>query len=539
MRASLKATFQFLAKTENQAAIEVLIAGLDYPHRAIRTGALRALLDRRNPEGHREVFQRLSAMDEHCREVINERPERLDGAVSDALQNPSPQACAAACDAIVSFRLYGVLPALTSVLVDTKTEHAELLAKTALKLTESFYAELSGADDQPKRKQRDNLRDRITSCLEDAVRKFHRHKRTEVVEALLLVAKPKNATLRQLLQRAQESSHQPIIEQLGNSSQGGVIRLLLGFLEDPQMPRVINKVLFGRCDVKFIEHLLWTVGPKPSKTVAKTLSRVDSIAWAEPGSQLLDQLDDKAQEAAVALMLASSIDRQNMLEVIKHLLLKGKPEGRRAAAKALEQFEGPEISALVVKALEDEDAQVRAALLVQLRPRNIPDAYSLLIRMIDSPEEEVKQALRKAMPEFTLRQFLANIDEMEEQLRPTAGHLVRRIDSDIATSLAAEMESPSPVARRRAVLAASAMGLAQELEETVIKLLSDEDHRVRAAVAQTLADCKSVPTWEALRDALLDRSVVVKQAAEQSLEQIRQHLLRQAEEPEASEEITT
>jgi HEAT repeat protein len=537
MSERLQATFQFLAKTENEAAREVLLAGLDYPHQTIRCSALRALLDRRSPEGHREVFRRLPTMDEACRKVVNERPERLVGTVSDALQDPSPHACQAACDAIVSFRLYGVLPALTSVLVDKKTAHAALLARTALRLTELFYAELSGVDDHPKRKRSDNRRDRITSCLEDAVRKFHRHRRREVVEAFLLVAKPKNATLRQLLQRPKESSHAPILELLSSSSRGGVIRLLLGFLEDPRMPRVVRKVLCGRCDAKFVQHLLRIIGPKPSKTLARTLSRITSIVWAEPGSPLLDELDDTAQAATVELLTASSIDRQKVLEVIRHLLWNGKRGGRRAAAKALEQFEGPEVSALVVGGLDDEDAQVRASLLVQLRPRKIPDAYPLLIRMVDSPEEEVKEALRRALPEFTLQQFLANLEAMDEELRPTAGYLVRKIDADILGNLAAQMESLSPVARRRTARAARAMGLVQDLEEPMIKLLSDEDHMVRAAAAEALADCTSMPTWEALRDALLDQSFVVKQAAEQSLERISQYLLRQAEEEEQPEEI--
>ena len=536
MGEKLQATFQFLAKTENEAATAVLTAGLDDPHQTIRCHALRALLDRWCPAGHREVFRRLSTLDEDCRQVVSERPERLVSAVRDALQDPSPQVCQSACDAIVAFRLYGVLPALTSVLVETKTAHAESLARTALELTELFYAELSGGDDQPKRKRRENLRDRITSCLEHAVRKFHRHKQAEVVEALLLVAKPKNATLRQLLQRPNESSHGPILDALSKSSRGGVIRLLLGFLEDPQMPRVVSKVICNRCDTRFVEHLLRTIGTTPSKTVARTLSRFKSIAWAKPDSRLFDRLDDAAQTAAVQLMLLSSIDRQKAQEVIAYLLREGKPGGRRAAAKALEQFDGPEASALVVEALDDPDPQVRASLLVQLRPRGIPAAFSLLVRMVDSPEEEVKRALRQAMPEFTLGQFLANLDAMDEELRPTAGHLVRKIDADIVAHLAAELEGLSPVGRRRAVVAASAMGLGRDLEETLIGLLSDEDHMVRAAAAEALADCKSMPTWEALRDALLDQSYVVKQAAERSLEQISQYLMRPVQEEEQPEE---
>ena len=123
---------------------------------------------------------------------------------------------------------------------------------------------------------------------------------------------------------------------------------------------------------------------------------------------------------------------------------------------------------------------------------------------------------------------------MPAELLPTTGHLVSKIDPDPAPRLAAEMEHLSPVRRRRAVLAAGAMGLIRGLEPSVIELLSDEDHMVRIAAAKTLADCDTMPSWEALRDALLDRSVIVREAAESSLHQIchslDDHTVQQPEE---------
>ncbi len=539
MSTGLAATFQFLAKTENEAAVDVLVAGLECPYKSTQYNSLRAVLDRRSPEGHRQVFRRLSKMDERSREIINDRPERLAGAVTEALQDPSQKACESACNAIVAFRLYESLPTLVSVLVDSENSHTETIARTILKLAELFYAELSGTSDEPKRKQQGVVRDRITSGLEDATRKFHRHQRIEVVEAFLLIAKQKNITLRQLLQRPSDAGHRPIIDVLSNSERGGVIRLLLGFLEDPQMPHVVAEVLTQRCDAKFVDHLLRSVGPRPSKTVDATLKRFESIAWAKPGHEVFDELSDEAQQDAVHFLMASSMDRSEVLEVLGYLLLEGRPAGRRAAAGAMEQFEDPQASVLVVRALNDEDPQVRAALIVQLRQRQIPGAFSLLIRMVDNPPEEVQAALRKALPEFTLRQFLPNFDSMPEAFQPLAGHLVRKIDPKVVDKIAAEMNVLSPVRRRRAVKAAAAMGLVQEMEETVVRLLTDDDHMVRAAAAKSLADCKSMPSWEALRDALLDSSFVVKEAAEKSLEQIsrslKQDVQQAEEEPQEAE----
>lgn len=536
MSTGLNATFEFLTKTENEAAVDILTAALDNPYQPTQHRALRALMDRRSAAGHQEVFRRLPALDEQCRSIVNERPERLLDVVGAAVQDPDKQVCAAACNGILSLRLYESLPVLISVLSNAENPNTVLAARTTLNLTELFYAELSRTDDQPKRKNEENLRIRITSALENAVRKFHRHQRTEVVEALLLVAKSKSITLRQMLQRPDEKSHQPIVDLLSNSSRGGVIRLLLGFFEDPQMPRVVSKVICDRCDVKFVENLLRAVHPRPSKAVAKTLTRIDSIAWAQPGHELFQKLDDLAQECVVQLLMGTAINRQQVLEVIGYLLLEGKPGGRRAAARALAEFPGPEAAALTIRAINDEDPQVRARLLVQLRPRRIPAAFSLLIRMVDSPEEEIREALRKALPEFTFRQFLANLDTMPETLQPLAGHMVSKIDTESISKLTAEMASPSPVRRRLAVQATSAMGMVHDLEEIVIKLLSDEDHIVRVAAARALADCKSMPTWEALRDALLDRSVVVQEAAEQSLEWISRSLLQHREEEAQMEE---
>jgi HEAT repeat protein len=124
---------------------------------------------------------------------------------------------------------------------------------------------------------------------------------------------------------------------------------------------------------------------------------------------------------------------------------------------------------------------------------------------------------------------MANFDAMPDELRPVTGHLVRKLDPEVADKLAGEMGSLSPVRRRRAVLAAGTMGMAHDVEKTLIGLLSDEDHMVRRATAKILADCKSMPTWEALRDAVFDRSVIVQEAAERSMEQISNSLLQRVQ----------
>jgi len=536
MNAGLNDTFQLLTKTDNEAAVEVLAAGLDCPHRAIRDRALRSLLTRSSPKGHQEVFRRLPKLDKGCRSIISARPERLVSAVRAALKIDDEATCAAALEGILSFRLYDTIPALLAIARDRENPNFDLAVRTVLRLTELFYQELSESQKRSKRNDLDNVRRRVTLALEEAAARFNTHRRTEIIEAFLLVAKPQNVTLRRILRQPGERSQQAVVDVLSNSTRGGVIRVLLGFLEDPQMPNAVKHILAHRKDAKFLKNLLRNTGPRPSRSVTRTLARFDSFAWAKPADGLLKELDGTAQYNAVQLLAASSMSRDELFEIVEFLLLKGRLGGRRAAAQRLAEFEGPRAEELVVKALDDEDPVVRSHLIRQVRSRQIPGAMSLLIGMVGSPHEAVRQALREALPEFTLQHFLANFDKLADELLPTAGHLVRKIDVDVRPRLTEQMEGRSPVRRRRAVLAAAAMGLAREMEQLIIDRLSDDDHMVRIVAAKALAECDTMPTWEALRDALLDRSVMVQEAAEQSLMRICQSLVPKEEEATEEEE---
>jgi HEAT repeat protein len=522
--AGLSLTLEHLTKTKNVAAVELLIAGLASSHPATRAGSLRALLDRPNPAGHDAVFQNLKRLDSGSREIIGRRSDRLTRAAVQAVRSSEAGVCAAACEAVLAYRLYDVLPALGAALTRPGRPNAPIIADTILKLTELFYRDLCAPSAESTPKNVENLRRRLTSTLEEVVQKYSLHCRRETIEAFLLLAKPQNIVLRLILRHTQDANHRATVEVLSSSSQGGILRLLLGFLKDQQPPQVVKNVLSGRSDLRFVEHLLETVGDSPPRTVREMLSRIDRLAWAEPGHELLAQLDESGQRRAVRLVSLTSIPRDRALRFLDYLLKEGNDGGRRAAAAALAEFPGEEADRLILESLSDKDPAVRACAIRLLRPRAIPGAMSLLIDFIDCPEKEVRQALHDALPEFIAWHFVRTYQSLPDGLLATAGNLVRKLDPAATATLSLEMRSPSRARRLRAVESAVAMGLMHELELSVRRLLNDEDHMVRVEAAKSLAGCDSMPTWEALRDALLDRSVAVQEAAERSLQQISRSL---------------
>lgn len=562
MHKGLETTFQYLTRTDNPAAVELLEAALDCPYGPVRELALTALLARPNRAIHRRLFGRLAEFDSACKAIFAKRPDRLTTVVGEIFAQVRPKstkhhgrttgqkkqraACGEespanrppvdgklqkdfvrACEAVREFRLYDALPSLVEAAQNAHPSLTALAAGTVLEIMKAFYAELSAA--KKCSKDLKTLRTRLTEVLQSAACAYKRHGRKELLEAFLMVAKPQDVVLRRILHDRKESAHEPLVRMLTESDEGGVIRLLLAFLEDPQTPQAALEVIGRRTDVRFVQIWAEHAGYPPPEVWKETLGRIRYLAWAEAGHPLWAQLDGPSQAGCIGLLLGCKIERSRVFQILEFLLQEGKPEGRRAAVAALEHFPGAKADALVVRTLDDRDPYVQAEAIRQVRRRNVPDALSRLIRLVETDQAPVREALQEALPEFSCKKFLRTFEHLPDEFRQTAGYLVRKIDFDAPAILLAEIQSLSPVRRRRAVEAASAMGAVGELETAITPLLQDEDHRVRIAAAKALADSRSQPTWEALRDALFDRSLVVREEAEKSLQKITASLAGQLE----------
>ncbi len=509
-------TLDLLAKTPNEAAIGALIPALDSTEAAIQEGALRAILDRRSPTGQREVLRRLHVVDDSWRQIIDERRGRMTHALRDAVLSTDLQMCRNGCQAILWFHEYDLVPALITAAEDESHPNADLAASTLVELADLLYAELAGPRDYSNRRDPQLVRRHFTASLEGSLLRFMKHSRREVVGAFLVMAGRDNAVLKQILQDPHNAAYLPLVDELLHNARGGVVRLLLSFLDDPHAPSSALAVLARRGDLKFVQHLLRKIGFEPSAAAAQNLKRLDNIAWVRHDDQLINSLDEAEQHSLVQMVMASGIKRLDVFKTIEHLLRYGKPGGRRAAAQALARFNGAEANALAVEALEDTDPQVQAAILAQVRQRGIPGALLRLVEFSNSPHEIVRQAARDSLGEFSFDRFLAAFDMLDDQVRQSTGVLVRKINPEAIPGLIEEMQSRSRTRRLRAVGVAISMGAIGDIEAAIIDLLSDDDHVIRSEAVRALGYSNTPTSRQALREALLDRSIVVQESADRS-----------------------
>jgi len=519
----LKKTLELLAKTANEAAIGVLIPALDSTLPEIQIGALQAILDRRSPAGQREVLKRLHVESEVWRPIIDERRGRMAHALRDGVLGSDMQLCKNACQAILWFNEYDLAPVLITAIEDETHANADLAAETLLLLTDCMYEELASARPRGDRRDPQIIRRNFTACLEASVGRFAKHRRAEVVHAFLTLANRENSTLKQILLDPHHAAYLTVVDGLVHHTRPGVLRLLLSFLDDSHAPSSALTMLARRSDRKFLLHLLRKIGFEPSAVAALNLKKIESFPWLKQADALDSlELEDAAQHSLVQMLMACSAKRAEVYRTIEQLLRHGKPGGRRAAAAALARFNGAEANALALAALQDPDPEVQANVLGHLRSRGIPGALGLLVEMVDSPHEVVREAARCSLAEFDFERYLAAFDMLEDEVRKTTGVLVKKINPQAIGVLADELQSLSRNRRLKALAVASAMGAIPELEDSVIGLMSDEDHVLRADAARALGSCGSPPAIAALREALLDRSISVQEAAEQSLEKLSQ-----------------
>ena len=519
MTKGLETTLQVLAKNDNEASVGVLISALDSPHTDIQEGALSALLKRRSPAGGREILSRLPDITPRWKEIIRQHYGRMTKAVRDAILGTDQKLMVKGCQAAVWFREYDLVATLLNVIEDGTADNSQTTANTLLAMAVQLYDELAGPRDYNIRRDPQVSRQHTVSSLELSVKRFSHHKRREVIEAFLLLVGRDNVTLKQILQDPHHVAFLTTIDVLSHSGQGGVIRLLLSFLDDPHVPSSAMSVIANRSDLKFVQYLLRKIGREPSAMASQNLKRVESIAWLRDGETFLDQLDDAAQHGVVRLVMASGAPRAHAFAVVKHLLLHGKSGGRREAARALAEFSGSEANLLALKALGDPDPQVQANVVVQLRNRGIPGILARMVELIDSPHAIVRKAARKGLDEFSFKRFISAFDMLEDDVRRSTGMLVKKIDPRTMPLLQEELHSRLRTHRIRGLAVARAIDAVDQFEHVIIELLADDDHMVRVEAAATLARCMSESSRLALAGALNDSSPAVQEAARNSLDE--------------------
>jgi len=516
-----KTTWEQLVRSQNDSVDDLLLRLLDTNDPAVWRGATETLLLRRSQAGLCELLRRWQSLDTKTKQLVRHGSSRFMKALRDAVVSNDNLMVENACQAACYLREYDLIPILVNVAEDGASVNGDLAAKAVLVLSRLLYEESAGPRDYTNRCDPQLIRGRLVRSLEKSVNRFRKHCRPDLVAAFLCLAKRDNATLAGLLGDPHDPAYQCLVDQLTNSSQLSVIRLLLDFLDTPRLPSSVLCILSRRTDVTFIGRLLNKLQRPLSKTIRTNLKRMENIHWALDQS-LLAELEEQQQAAAMRLVSASGMKRSKAFSVVSFLLEHGKPRGRAAAAEVLADFNGSDADRLALSAMSDTYPEVQALAIRQMRRRGIPGALARLLDFVESSHEQVREAVRASLPEFHFDRYLASFDVLDDAVRQSTAKLVFKVNPELRGELVRELDAPVRSRRLRGLQIVQTMQIVEHLEDRVLKLLADNDHMVRAEAARALQSSDTSRAVTALRRALLDRSVAVQEAARISLQKVGQ-----------------
>ncbi len=517
MNTGLDTTFEVLTKSRNEAAGAALLACLDNSDDKVFNETLQALLARRKKSGHLEFLKRWHQLTDVQRSYIQEARGRMSGALRDAILTQEEQLFANACQVVEQLSDFDIIPTLVTLVENQKSNHVKAATALMQKLVAQLSEWVHGARDESENRDPKAFQRFVLESLERSVERFRQHQKPEIIDSFVILGGPTSTLLSKILDDPHHACYLTVINTLTTSSSTVVIDMLLNALHCESTSLGLLNVISKRNDKKFIDQLLDLSSDSIPPTVTKNLARINSFAWLQPSDYSFEQFSEADKARSIKLAAASDIKQSKLLELINNVLQGSKSENRFVAAEALMSIRGSKADEILMDLLYDEDPNLQAMCVRQLRERQLAGTKSILIKMVDSLHEVVREAAREALSEFTFSNFLVGYDSMNGDARRLTAMLVRKVDLEIAPGIISELESNAGRRRIRAIEMAHLLDVVPDVADKLIERLKDEDHMVRTAAATTLQYHLTPETQEALQQATQDTSATVQNAARISL----------------------
>ncbi|PQO34918.1 MULTISPECIES: HEAT repeat domain-containing protein [Pirellulaceae] len=514
----IEKTFQLFARTDNYAAVPVLVDALDSPYSDIRESALSSLLHQRHAVAQRAIVQRWRQFTPVQKSWIELSGISLEIALRELIQSNDQADFKLGLEILGQVYEYELIPSLVMIVRDTNHVHHESAGSTLINLAANLRKELRNTDERMGAAEA--VRGRAIESLGDCIRHYEQHESLAILESFLVLVTRENQLLREAWNNTKHPAHSSIIRFLRHSTRPEIIDLVLGTLTDlhPALP-VLN-IVGLRHDPAFMSELTTRLQGTLSDDTRRNLAKLSKVAWAEEHCKVLDKLNGLQQAAAVHMAMATSIGSERLYNLLVLMANSGHSSGRLAALEELASYVDAQTNEMILEAVSDPNSAVRAEALRQLRPRGIPGAIKLLLQHLDSPQLIVQDTVRRALAEFNFPRYLAAFDKMNPEARMNTGRMVRGIDGNTQRLLAAELTSEASSRRLRALKMIEVMDNHLDMEADLIKALKHDDYFLRAEAAKLLAKCHSSAVVAALKEAMLDRNVRVRENAEASLRKI-------------------
>lgn len=525
----LSITFECLASTENQFAVDVLMSGLDVPHDEVRDRCAVALLKRKGTRGKVEVIRRYPHLNPESRVHFDTYAAQLTPALRQCLLHGDEELAANAIEIIRWTSHFEMFPVLIDLVENPDSPHYEAARQAFDELVNLVYENIhvdpraQGAVKHLRNVS--EVRRNMLTALDRACTDFAALRDPgAIVHAVLVLGDPGNFAVKKVMSQSVDACRELVGHLLMTSRHPGIMQLPLDAMSQSYPHAKIYKVIENRSDPEFICHLLRWFPRRLTDNQQKNFGQIHSVAWLKGRDLSLDMIPPGLHDALIAFVTACNLPGELKFQVQEWVVRHGSPDGRLAAAEVLSTLDRKIVHDIIFDSLDSQEEGIQAWATGQLRSQGIPEAFSLLMERLDSPLEAVQAAAREELESFNLDRMLSLFEHLPAEINRRAGELIQKIDPNCIKKLEQELRHPICRKRIRAAHAARAMGLHAKAIGSFVRMLADDDAMIRRTAVEVLADIRTKDSVKALKLALEDTSSRVRDAAKKALEQMNEPL---------------
>jgi hypothetical protein len=505
----LELTFDTLAKTRNEAAVDVLISVLRDPETGIdplaqppRVLALRALTARSERAAAERLLAHWPSLHPCEIEFLRDRRSRMIPAVEAFLDRGGEEACLA-IDAADALGLNEVLPTLIAMV---HSSAAPILQRRAGDAVRRIIEPL-GVSARHDR-DRATVRSPLITQLAASIRACPEHCGGILGEAFLVACAWADVELQALLSESTSASER-MARLLAETADTRVLELLTGFIRRREIPEMVRRVLASRDDECFRAALLLAIGCDPTQTVLRNLCELGMPQACRVEEERLKDLPIDCRASLIHAHTACNPDLVQTLNLAAATAELGTRDGLTAAAVALSRCEVPRAEVWIHAALRTDVSQATS----QDERDSFAGVLMRLVRLLEYPDAALVRGVRRVLGPLRASELLPRIESIPLDARRSLGAWVKIIDPEATDHIREALRHPVLTRRLNAIAMADALDAVDRLGQAFVHVARDDHQEARMRAADAMSRATSRQTLEVLGEMLTLPSCPVRDAA--------------------------
>lgn len=515
-------TFDILSSNDSDEAGAVLLRAMESDDEGSRRLAAEGIVKRQSQQSILEIIRRAETLNKDVCNEFSQSPDRFTTALTHCFshtENATRQSAIEFIRRTANFFEFGRLldlldadePGICEAAAAAVRDLTDQMATRCRQCDESV---LSQFDEQTVRRHRSTVMESFASRTQTLT---DRTNPLPVLHSLLTIGNPDDKAIQDVLCRRDSPSQVAAAKLLSEESWVPFFELVCEFLGTHTPPAVIFDVIQSRDDSEFVLHLLHWLPDAPSVFLKRNLNRLRGLSWLHGDSPVLQELSDSVHDRLVLLINLVSLDlsTKNYLKAL--IVRQSGGKGRAAASDVLKSLPVNEVSSILNDALTHDDPEVEAWATSNLRSQRQPNTFEELLLRLDRNLDVVRNAARDELDSFDLNRVLQLYGQLTPGQGRQCGQALLKINPNVPDELTCEMSHPFRQRRIRAIKAAEALGLFDEVGSGILAALSDPEPTVRYAAIETLGRNPLNGSVQAIKEKTTDESRAVRNAAARAL----------------------